>query len=406
MNNYRYRACVNLNPKFQKQNEERLHQFYDSVRDMLIYWRDRGPYNKLEETLYRMLYENSEVYPANRRARLDKNIRALTKTIECRNGHACCNHRLCPVCLSFWRYGVAAVIQRAVQTNPKIRLVMRQETFLMPRGVYVDRDDPEELHLMLNRKLNPAYELPVGSKYSHYWIWKFLDDEDRKDYLADPDLTSDRYGDVFSFVWSAIGGSELLLSIDRLNDYPKWPSEEQERVRAKLERARDIHKNNIKTGKSDPLYNPLMVELMSRMKRLDVLEKDSMGSVQRVMMIPSMLNQSTLLLRLDSLFLDTREHYRYVKEKYDELADQKKFIQIQWPGTTREMVWHPRHKSVMVCRSIPSNMKDILKIVESRFSNSCNLYPRLKFEEFPFFLNCLADKMLTKKTGFFREEDV
>lgn len=403
MNTYRYRAIVNKNKKFNELTEEKLHRFYGTVLKRLTRWRDSGPYTMEEENVYRMLYENSDLYPVDRAGRLEQNIKKLTRAAECRERHTCGNKNLCPVCLSFWRYGVAKVIQRAVQINPKIRLVSRQETFLMPRGVFKDRDDPEMLHLLLGKKVNPMYELPVGSKWSHYWAWKIIENDERKNYLSDPEKLSDRYEGVFSDIWKAIGGQQLMLSTFVLDNYPKWEPEYQQERQDKIIQNVALQKRNITKGVSDMLHNPLIVELLARMKRLDWLERDSMGSVQRVMMIPSMLNESTILIRLDSLFLDTLDHYRYVKGKYDEFMDIKRFIKTSWPGTLRETVWHPRQKVVMTCKPIPQSMLDILKIVESKFPTSCNLYPRLTTEEFPFFLNCFADKQFTKKTGFFRE---
>lgn len=406
MNSYRYRAFVNKNTEYQKQNEEKLHEFYDDVRGMLRLWDECGPQDKIEETLYRILYEDSGIFPVNRSHRLEDNIKKLKRASECKERHVCGNKNLCPVCLSFWRYGVAKVLQRAVQTNPKIRLVSRQETFLMPRGMYKSQYYQGALQPMIDRRLNPVYELPVGSKYSRYWVWKFLDNDGRASYKDDPDVLSDRYEGAFFDTWRAIGGLELVLSPFEMNNYPTWEISYQDKIRNSKITVHEMHKTNIKKGISDPVYNSIIVELQARMKRLDWLFRDSMGSVQRIMMVPSLLNESTIMIRLDSLFLDTRDHYNYVKEKYDELEDHKKFQSVTWPGKRPyERVWHPRQKSVMTCKPIPPNMLDILKIVESKFSTSCNLYPRLTTEEFPFFLNCFVDKQFTKKTGFFREEE-
>lgn len=406
MNTYRYRSFINLNPKFQEENEKRIHRYYSSVKAMLEDWDLAGPSNDTENTIYRFLYEISDVYEGNRAKRFDLNINRLSKVINCRERHFCRDTSLCPVCLSHWRYGIASIIQRAVETNPKIRLVMRQETILMPRGVFHCSGNSKELCLMINNRLNPVYELPVGSKYSRYWVWKFLDDVDRQEYNSDHYFMTDRYDGVIFKTWKAIGGQDLVLSPFELDKYPLWKREYQENLHNKYLNAYKLQQENIKKGESNLLANPILVELMARMKRLDIIAKDSMGSVQRIMMIPSKLNDSTLLLRLDSLFLDTRDHYSYIKNKYeDELQDQKRFAQIAWPGWDgkQDHVWHPRRKAVMVCKNIPSKMRDILRMVESRFSTSCNLYPNLLVEEFPFFLNCFSGKQLTKRTGFFRD---
>ena len=148
-----------------------------------------------------------------------------------------------------------------------------------------------------------------------------------------------------------------------------------------------------------------MVELQARWNRLNKLGQNTMGAVHRIIMTPSLLNMSTIRLRLDSLFLETRENYNYLKNRYDEFGSQKQFETIDWPGPPRgRQVWHPRSKVVTVCKPIHDNVMDSLKFVESRFPCSCDLYPNLLEEEFPFYMNCFAERAMTGMNGFFRDE--
>lgn len=389
-------------------NRKRINRFYFSVLQTLNSWYDHIPTNPTARAIYDMLYKPSELSSIDKEARLVSNIGVLNSIINCgHNGHFCKYTTYCPECLSFWRYKVAKSIQVAHQINPKIHVIARQETILMPRGVYQDQYADGEWRLLINRRINPVYELPVGSKWSNYWIWKFIEDRDPRDFVHNQSETLESYWDAFFSTWNAIAGNDIVENVSAYKQYQTWPKNVQELVKQDRREESKQLKNNIKKGISDLNVNPILVELQARWNKLNSIGKNTMGAVHRIIIAPSIWNQSTLLLRLDSLFLDTKDNYFYLQNRYEEFGKQKHFEAIDWPGSKRGLqVWHPRSKVTTVCKSISDNVIESLGFVESRFPCSCSLYPRLLQEEFPFFLNCFADRAMTGMTGFFRNEGV
>lgn len=399
-----YRAFVNKDPEYHKRIRRRLSSFYASVLRMLTSWQESIPQDPIQHAVYRMLYEPNDVATVDRAALLKLAINKLNAVIHCgQANHYCKSTAFCPECLSFWRYKVASAIHQARQLNPKIRLVCRQETILMPRGVYMDQYDNNHLKLLINRRINPVYELPVGTKRSPYWVWKFLDDS--SEFTRNSEATSERYWDCFNVVWNTIAGSSLVENPVTIDNYQKWSDEDKKAYRQRRQDNTTRIDTDIKKGISDSIKHPVLAELRSRMFRLNNIFKNSMGSVQRIMIAPSTLNIATTLLRIDSIFLDTMDNYKYLEGNYEELGRQKNFDAIDWPGYQGGLqVWHPRSKSVTFCKSISNNLSEILGFIESRFPCSCLGYYRLLTEEFPFYLNCFAEKHSTRITGFFREE--
>lgn len=401
-----YRAFVNKNPEFHKKNRMRINRFYSAVLRMLNSWKESGPRTPTDQAVYDMLYKHSDLSSIKREERLPANMRALHSVLTCgEHDHYCHNKSLCPECLSFWRYWVAKSMQEAHKINPRIHVIERQETILMPRGTYQDQYDDNELKLLIGRRINPVDELPTGSKWSKQGIWRFIEEDDRGEYTQDPEATTECYWDAFANTWNAIAGDDIVEDVAAYKLYENWSDEEKEDSKRFRKRQTEVWKKNIKKGVSSLLVNPLLVELQAHWNRLNKLGQDTMGAVHRIIMVPSLLNRSTIMLRLDSLFLDTRDNYNYLKNRYNEFCSQKHFEVIDWPGQPRgRQVWHPRSKVVTVCKPIHDNVMDSLKFVESRFPCSCYLYPNLLEEEFPFYMNCFAERAMTGMTGFFRDE--
>ena len=271
MSNYPYRAFVNKNPEFHKKNRMRINRFYSAVLRLLNSWNESGPRTSTEQAVCDMLYKHSDLSSIKREDRLSANMRVLHHVLTCgEHDHYCQNKSLCPECLSFWRYGVAKSMQEAHKINPKIHVIARQETILMPRGLYLDQYDNFSWKPLIGRRINPVEELPVGSKWSNYWIWKFIEDDERTEFMKDSELTTECYWDAFANAWNAIAGDDIVEDVAAYKLYENWSDEDKEDSKRFRKRQTEAWKKNITINKDEWDHIQEIIEAAGELdKRVD-----------------------------------------------------------------------------------------------------------------------------------------
>ena len=129
-------------------------RFYQKVYRLLDRWNTYGVSDKDEASwVYKVLYEPFDPSPVNHEIRLKKNLTTIRNIIDCKSNSCCRRQSYCIDCLANWRYSKAKAILQARKENRNLRLLLRKETLLVPRGVCFDGLDSQDLVFILSNAI-------------------------------------------------------------------------------------------------------------------------------------------------------------------------------------------------------------------------------------------------------------
>lgn len=377
--------------------------FYQDVYDLLQRWKEYGvSVNERGCWVYRALYEPFEPSPVNRDNRLDKNLTTLKAIISCNPNQCCRRQSYCIDCLANWRYSKVKAIQGAHDTNKDLRLLFRRETLLVPRGLCYENPDSKELTFMQDNPFNPIHEMPAGTKRHRVLNTISLEPEKVGMYKSDPESLSFAYTDMTSFMWKRIGGVDVIFHPYEIDNYNNSTKEKKEIKREKIMEAHNRLNAAIRKAISEPSINPLIPELLIHASRLTKEIRKPEGYTHRITMYPSYKNASVIVLRLDSLFLDTRDTYERLKEESEYWQSNRRYKRIEMTSLKSAHHYYCS-RTLTTCRNIPKNIHKLMELLEKRFPFIGNLYQRFLPEEFLFYMNCMSQYRLIRCGGVFQE---
>lgn len=379
-------------------------RFYQDVYDLLQRWKERGV-SKRERGywVYRALYEHFDPSPVNRDGRLDKNLTTLKAIISCAPGRCCKRQSYCIDCLANWRYSKVKAIQEAHESNRALRLIFRRETLLIPRGLCYESPDSKELTFMQDNPFNPIHSMPAGTKKHKVINTMSLNPENVGMYKSNPESVSKSYLDLTSFLWKRIGGVDILFHPYEIDNYNNEKDEKKKAEKfSKIQEAHNTLNTSIRKAISAPSMHPLIPELLIHASLLTKEIRKSEGYIHRITLYPSYKNASVVVLRLDSLFLSTRDTYERLKKESDYWQSNRRYKKIEL-ASRKNAHHHYRSKVLTTCRSVPRNIHKLMELMEERFPFTGNRYQRFLPEEFLFYMNCMSHYRLIRCGGAFQE---
>lgn len=391
------------NKKYHDAMLEKVYAFYDSVQEVLSYM-GRETVDKECDWIRKALFGTSPACLIDRSDWRIKHIKQLDRVMRCKPGWNCGHLIYCPDCLANWRYTHAATIREMKKESSDLRLILRRESFLIPRGVYVSEDDSNK-GLLINTNINPVYDLPRGMRYCNGKPRRVVEDYRLKDFRNDTDNTTDQYEDLLSEVWKVIGGFNTIETPFQLNYANNSDEESCIRFHQRREYQNDVIKNNIRKGISDYAINPLIPELLARATQITKRFRNTPGYIHRVIIVPSNVNEAVAILRLDSLFLAPRRFYDRFKAEAKEGENDlwktdKHYRKIPFKNDPHK-VWSFCNKITTNCRRIPDDIHELLALLENRFPYTGNWFTRFLPQEFPFYMNCFSQYQYHRTAGVF-----
>ena len=374
--------------------------FYIDVYRQLEHFRDMEVTIPTWQWILKALYAPFPPNPGNREKRMQKDMNVLDAVIGCQPNRWCRRTSYCLDCLGNWRYKNAVIIQNMHERFRDLRLLLRRETILVPRGVYYTDRKEKKLGLLIDEHINPVYDLPTGSKWHQKEITRVVEDYRLQDFRKDEYETTDQYSDILPSVWGYIGGMDVMVSPWRIDAYNKGDEDFKAMYESSAKRDHDTLHYNLLHGVSDIEHNPLMLELLVHATNITNVLRKSPGYLHRLIVVPSYLNCSTVVLRLDSLILDTWDKYRELREVDGYWTPQKHFRDVSWRGHDRNTLSY-RSKVNTTCVGIPDNIHSLLRIMEERFPFTGGWFAKFLPEEFLFYMNCLSNYRTVRSGGVF-----
>lgn len=374
--------------------------FYIDVYRQLEHFRDMEVTIPAWQWILKALYEPFPPNPVDREGRLKKNMSVLDTVINCQPNRWCRRTAYCLDCLGNWRYKNALVIKHMHEKFRDLRLLLRRETILVPRGVYYTDRENKHLGLLIDEKINPIYDLPAGNKWHKDVQTRVVEDYRRDKFRKDKTETTDQYLDVVSDVWKYIGGLDVMEYPWRIDAYNTGDESLRLQYEEGVKKAHDGLHYNLLHGVSDIEHNPLILELLVHATNITKTIRKSPGYLHRVIVAPSKLNLSVVMLRLDSLILDTSDKYKELREYDIYWTPQKHFDSIPWRGRTASSM-SIRRKVNTSCITIPGNIYTLLRIMEDKFPFTGSWFAKFLPEEFLFYMNCLSNYRTVRSGGVF-----
>ena len=321
--------------------------------------------------------------------------------ISCAPGRCCKRQSYCIDCLANWRYSKVKAIQEAHESNRALRLIFRRETLLVPRGLCYESPDSKELTFMQDNPFNPIHSMPAGTKKHKVINTMSLEPENVGMYKSNPESVSAAYTNMSAFMWRRIGGLDVMFHPEEIDEYYKAEDEAKEIKRVKMMQAHNDFKARIREAISHPL-NPLIIELLVHATQLNKEIRKPEGYIHRITMFPSYKNASVVVLRLDSLFLDTRDTYERLKKESDSWQSNRRYKKVEIVSR-KSAHHHYRSKVLTTCRNVPRDIHKLMELMEERFPFTGNRYQRFLPEEFLFYMNCMSEYRLIRCGGVFQE---
>lgn len=387
------------NKKYHDALLQKVYAFYDEVIDMLSYMK-RGtvPSDKECAWVNRALFGTCPACITDRSNWIDKHIKQLERVMQCKPGWNCQHLIYCPDCLANWRYTHAATIREMKKQSSDLRLILRRESFVVPRGVY---DAGWKRGLLIHTNINPIYDLPRNDAWYPYMPERVRETERLTEFRENFDSVSDVYDEYLLRVWDAIGGRNTVERPSRLKDLSCALPEDITRSRQLRFEHDNLIKNNIRKGISDYTVNPLIAELLARATAITKRFRNIPGYIHRVIVVPPNLKDSVVMLRLDSLFLAPRRIYDRLKNEGDEDWVSNKHYENRFIHDDPTRVWSFFRKVTTNCRVIPDDIHALLALLENRFPYTGNWFTGFLPQEFPFYMNCYTEYHFHRTAGVF-----
>lgn len=373
--------------------------FYDEVINILSYM-GHEQVDRECAWIRKALFTANPVCLTDRSDWRLKHIKQLNAVMQCKPGWNCRHLIYCPDCLANWRYTHAATIREMKKQSSDLRLILRRDSFLVPRGVYVSYDGYKK-GLLINTSINPVYELPRNENWRTGTRARVYESERLKEFWSDIDSTSDAYSDLLPRTWKLIGGFNTVENPLQLDYFNSLSPEAGIGIHQQFFNQNALIQSNIQKGVSDMANNPLIAELLARATMITKkFRNNSKGYIHRVIVVPSNVNSSVIMVRLDSLFLAPRRIYDRLKKEDSMWKTDKHYRKIPFWEKAKS-VWSVCNKITTNCRVIPDDIHEILGILENRFPYTGNWFTNFLPQEFPFYMNCFSQYHYHRTAGVF-----